>query len=155
MPRLRSATLTKLGSTKAIKYIVFFWQDYNLRRWDFSNVRRFSYDCYPKATEWDTWNPDRNAYRTWILKKRPYRLKVKLELFDTTSILHPSYTQILSRKCWLENVPKKHKKSVLMVRRLAPIVPPGAFTNQLRPNPHILSPKKPQQRNEKPVLVEI
>ena len=25
MPRLRSATLTKLGSTKAIKYIVFFF----------------------------------------------------------------------------------------------------------------------------------
>ena len=42
-----------------------------------------------------------------------------------------------------------------MVRRLAPIVPPGAFTNQLRPNPHILSQKKPQQRNEKPVLVEM
>ena len=42
-----------------------------------------------------------------------------------------------------------------MVRRLAPIVPPGAFTNQLRPNPHILSQKKPQKRNEKPVLVEM
>ena len=27
MPRLRSATLTKLGSTKAIKYIVFFFFD--------------------------------------------------------------------------------------------------------------------------------
>ena len=50
---------------------------------------------------------------------------------------------------------KKHKKSVLMVRRLTPIVPPGAFTNQLRPNPHIMSQKKPQQRNEKPVLVEM
>ena len=42
-----------------------------------------------------------------------------------------------------------------MVRRLTPIVPPGAFTNQLRPNPHILSQKKPQKRNEKPVLVEM
>ena len=82
-------------------------------------------------------------------------MKAKLELFDTTSILHPSYTKILSRKCRLENVPKKHKKIVLMVRRLAPIVPPGAFTNQLRPNPHILSQKKPQQGNEKPVLVEM
>ena len=50
---------------------------------------------------------------------------------------------------------KKHKKSVLMVRRLTPIVPPGAFTNQLRPNPRIMSQKKPQQRNEKPVLVEM
>ena len=36
-----------------------------------------------------------------------------------------------------------------MIRCMAPIVPPGAFMNQLHPNPHTLFQKNPQQRNYK------
>ena len=36
-----------------------------------------------------------------------------------------------------------------MIRCMAPIVPPGAFMNQLHPNPHTLLQKNPQQRNYK------
>ena len=46
---------------------------------------------------------------TWILKTN-YKLKIKLELFDTTSIIHPSFTRILSGKCWWKSVIKKHEK---------------------------------------------
>ena len=61
----RSRILTKFGSTKDI-----FWRDYKLLWWDFSSVKRFSHDNYPKATGRETWNPDRSAHRTWILKTK-------------------------------------------------------------------------------------